>query len=150
MPTRKTETAEAITKRMRQVRREGTAPEMQIRHLLHALGYRYRLHDPKLPGRPDIVFRRRQKVLFVHGCFWHRHSCPRSTTPISNRTYWEQRFERNVRRDQVNQDELRAMGWDVMIVWECETKDRDALAAKLLDFLDYPRASEDISHPELQ
>ena len=95
-------------------------------YLLHALGYRYRLHDPQLPGRPDIVFRRRRKVLFVHGCFWHRHGCSRATTPISNRAYWgSKRFERNVwLGDQANQDELHAMDWDVLIVWECETKNR--------------------------
>lgn len=150
MLTSETKTAEAVTERMRRVRREGTAPEMQVRRFLHALGYRYRLHDPKLPGRPDVVFRRWRKAIFVHGCFWHRHGCSRATTPVNNRAYWEGKFGRNIRRDQTNQDELRAMDWHVLIVWECEMKDREALAAKLTNFLGFPRAIGEKSRPELQ
>ena len=121
---------------MRRVRREGTAPEMLVRRLLHSMGYRYRLHDPKLPGSPDIVLRRHRKVIFVHGCFWHRHDCSRATTPKANKSYWMKKFQRNMGRDAANREELKALGWQVLTVWECETKNLQELKNQLTLFLD--------------
>ena len=124
---------------MRRVRSKNTAPEMRVRRLAHALGYRYRLHASDLPGRPDLVFRGRRKVIFVHGCFWHRHpECPRAPMPKSpeRREFWRQKFEENVRRDARQQRELRIAGWEVLVIWGCETEDREGLRRGLLAFLD--------------
>lgn len=111
---------------------------MRVRRVAHALGFRYRLHAPDLPGRPDLVFRTRRKVIFVHGCFWHRHpGCPRTRMPKSpeRREFWRQKFAQNVQRDARQQQELRAAGWDVLVLWECETEDPDQLKRELLTFL---------------
>ena len=125
---------------MAKVRGRNTGPEMTVRRLLFANGYRYRLHAGDLPGRPDIVFRRRRKAIFVHGCFWHRHAgCARATTPKVRRAFWLEKFDRNRERDARNESALRAEGWSVLTVWECETADRDALAARLIEFIGAPR-----------
>ena len=111
---------------------------MRVRRLVHGLGYRYRLHASDLPGRPDLVFRPRRKVIFVHGCFWHRHEgCSRNRTPKSpdRREFWRNKLDGNARRDRVNQAALREMGWAVLVIWECETKDLDRLAEKVTEFL---------------
>lgn len=122
---------------MAKVRGKNTSPEMAVRRLLFGLGYRYRLHVSKLPGRPDIVFPGRRKVIFVHGCFWHRHpGCPKASTPKSRVEYWEEKFSRNVERDREAVRKLNAEGWDVLIVWECETKRAEALKRMLVEFLD--------------
>jgi DNA mismatch endonuclease (patch repair protein) len=111
-------------------------PEMVVRRLVHALGYRFRLHLRNLPGTPDLVFPRLRKVIFVHGCFWHRHpGCRRSTSPKTRAEFWATKFERNTERDARKEDELKALGWEVLIVWECETFDADALAPRLAAFL---------------
>lgn len=121
---------------MSHVRGKDTTPEMIVRRLAHALGYRYRLHGRKLPGRPDLVFGPRCKVIFVHGCFWHRHEgCRKATAPKSRVEFWEDKFARNVERDARNLRDLDAAGWRSLIVWECETKDPEALRAKLVGFL---------------
>jgi DNA mismatch endonuclease (patch repair protein) len=119
---------------MRRVRHKDTKPEWVVRRLLHRLGFRYRLHRPGLPGRPDIVFPARRKAVFVHGCFWHRHQrCCR--TPKSRLDFWGPKFAENRRRDLRNQRALRKQGWDFLVVWECELRDTDALASRFLDFL---------------
>jgi len=108
---------------MSAVKSEDTEPEMIVRRLVHRMGYRYRLHDKKLPGKPDLVFRSRQKVIFVHGCFWHRHSCKGGqSSPATNAEYWQAKFQRNKIRDRKARRELRRDGWSVLIVWECQTK----------------------------
>ena len=108
---------------MRAVRGKDTAPELVVRRLAHGLGYRFRLHRKDLPGKPDLVFPSRRKVIFVHGCFWHRHGCPRGrSTPTTRRAFWEAKFAANVAHDRRNERRLRALGWGVMTVWECRTK----------------------------
>lgn len=121
---------------MRLVRSKNTKPEMAVRRLAHALGYRYRLHAKSLPGRPDLVFGKRRKVIFVHGCFWHRHEgCARCRTPKSRVEYWSLKLDRNQRRDAENQRRLRASGWDYLVIWECELKSPEALADRIRTFL---------------
>ena len=122
---------------MAKVGSKDTKPEMIVRRHLFSNGYRYRLHARDLPGRPDIVFRKRRKAIFVHGCFWHRHEgCPRATTPKTRRAYWLDKFSRNKARDARTEEALSDMGWDMLVVWECETKDADALSARLLGFME--------------
>lgn len=121
---------------MSKVRGRNTKPEMLVRSLLHRLGYRFRLHKKDLPGRPDIVFPSRRAAIFVHGCFWHQHSgCRKASIPETRREFWQAKLQRNVDRDVENVEALRARGWKVLIVWECETKDMDALSFKLDKFL---------------
>lgn len=123
---------------MRAVKSQDTTPEMIVRRLVHRMGYRYRLHSRGLPGRPDLVFVGRQKVILVHGCFWHGHDCPRgSRTPKSNRDYWKAKIARNVQRDAANIVALMKDDWQVMPIWECETKAsvRSALERRLRRFL---------------
>lgn len=104
---------------MARVGSKDTKPELLIRKGLHAAGFRYRLHVKELPGKPDLVFRRYRSVIFVNGCFWHGHSCPRCRTPNSNTEYWNQKVARNVERDAVNRQSLLDEGWRVLTVWEC-------------------------------
>lgn len=126
---------------MAAIRSGGMKPEMIVRSVTHGLGYRYRLHRKDLPGKPDLVFGPKQKVIFVHGCFWHQHndpSCKIARRPKSNLDYWGPKLQRNVDRDAKSEAELAAAGWDVLTVWECETKDRDALAERIRTFLNAP------------
>lgn len=120
---------------MARVRGKDTKPEMIVRRLAHAMGYRYRLHRKDLPGRPDLVFPGRRKVVFVHGCFWHRHSCKKATTPKSNAEFWKKKFEENVARDDRNILDLAERGWDSMVIWQCETYDTTKLSERLRSFL---------------
>ena len=118
---------------MSRVHGKDTRPELVVRSLIHRMGYRFRLHRKDLPGKPDIVLPRHRCVVFVHGCFWHRHKgCKRASTPESNVEYWEGKFRRNVERDRKHRKDLRRMGWRVVIVWECELRDQDRLAVRLL------------------
>jgi len=122
---------------MRQVHSKDTKPEMRVRRVTHRMGYRYRLHRKDLPGKPDLVFPGRKKVIFVHGCFWHGHDCPAGRkVPKTNREYWTKKLGRNKERDQLNQAKLQELGWEVLIIWECETKDEDALAERIARFLE--------------
>lgn len=124
---------------MSRIRSTDTAPERAVRRLLHRLGYRYRLHSKELPGRPDLAFRSKKKVIFVHGCFWHRHRCAKGRlTPKTNADYWQKKFENNRLRDRANAALLRKMGWRVLVVWECQlTKKRSGrLLDRLVRFLD--------------
>jgi DNA mismatch endonuclease (patch repair protein) len=120
---------------MGRVRQKNTKPEMVVRSLAHHLGYRFRLHRRDLPGRPDLVFPKLKKVIFVHGCFWHRHGCSKATTPKSNSAYLLPKFAENVQRDKRAIAELLSLGWEPMVVWECETRDIDALTGSLSAFL---------------
>jgi DNA mismatch endonuclease (patch repair protein) len=121
---------------MAAVHSENTKPEMAVRRTVHAMGYRYRLHDRKLPGKPDLVFASRRKTIFVHGCFWHRHrGCKYATTPKTRTDFWEAKFAANVARDRRNRRELKRLGWAVLTVWQCELKKPEKLAERLDDFL---------------
>lgn len=124
--------------RMSRVRGKDTKPEMLVRRLLHGMGYRYRLHARDIPGAPDVVFRGRRKAIYVHGCFWHRHpdpDCKLARLPKSRREFWVPKLEGNRRRDLENQQRLIDMGWDYLLVWECEVGDADGLTRALRDFL---------------
>ncbi|GJB83451.1 very short patch repair endonuclease [Aeromonas caviae] len=124
------------SKRMSRIRDKNTKPELALRKSLHKLGLRYRLHGSDLPGKPDLVFPRYRTVVFVHGCFWHRHAgCSIATTPKSNTSFWLDKFKKNVARDAQVIAELQAMGWTVLIVWECELKPANRLK-KTTDYLD--------------
>jgi DNA mismatch endonuclease (patch repair protein) len=118
------------------VRSRGTKPEMRVRRLLYRLGFRYRLHRRELPGSPDIVFVSRRKAMFVHGCFWHRHEgCALARMPKSRVDFWAAKFETNQLRDAHALNDIRNLGWDALVVWECELKDEEALARRLRGFL---------------
>lgn len=122
---------------MAQVKSKGMKPEMTVRRLLHGLGYRYRLHRTDLPGRPDLVFPSRCKVVFVNGCFWHNHSgCPRVRIPTNNRDYWMSKLARNQARDERNITLLEEDNWKVMTVWECQLRDLNATTEQLIKFLE--------------
>ncbi|MFJ5955373.1 very short patch repair endonuclease [Paenarthrobacter sp. NPDC092416] len=122
---------------MAKIRSVDTKPELVVRRTLHAAGYRYRLHDPRLPGRPDLVFPARRKVIFVHGCFWHGHDCPvGARTPKTNAQFWNEKRLRNRVRDSAQLDLLLAAGWKVLVVWECEVVSRQDLLERLRHFLD--------------
>lgn len=124
-------------RRMLAVRGRDTAPELRVRRLLHAMGYRFRLHRKDLPGTPDVVLPRHRKIVFVHGCFWHGHEeCKRATLPVNNASTWMAKIEGNRRRDQRNLDALSALGWDVLVVWECEVRDAPRLEERLRAFLE--------------
>ena len=121
---------------MRAVKGRDTGPELAVRRMLHARGYRYRLHRRDLPGAPDLTFPSRRKVVFVHGCFWHGHSCPRGDRmPKTNTDYWRRKIGRNRERYEGQQAALRDAGWGVLTVWECELRREDELAARLEAFL---------------
>ncbi|WP_150672669.1 very short patch repair endonuclease [Pseudomonas fluorescens] len=117
---------------MRAVKRAHTAPEIIVRQVLHALGLRFRLHRRDLPGSPDIVLPRFRTVMFVHGCFWHRHpDCRYTSTPKTRQEYWLPKFAANIERDLRKEAQLQALGWRVLLVWECETKQRKELTLRL-------------------
>lgn len=121
---------------MARVKGKDSRPERIVRSEVHSLGFRFRLHRRTLPGSPDLVFPRLKKVIFVHGCFWHRHvGCYRTTTPKTRVKYWKDKFTRNIHRDAAAVTALRSAGWDTLIVWECETFDRDRLSKKLVRYL---------------
>ncbi|MFW6114303.1 MAG: very short patch repair endonuclease [bacterium] len=125
------------SERMSRVKSKDTKPEVRVRRLVHGLGYRYRLHGRKLPGCPDLVFAGRRKVIFVHGCFWHRHpGCGNTRLPKSKLGFWKSKLEENRRRDLRNQRLLRQIGWEFLVVWECETRDLEQLTKKIVEFLE--------------
>lgn len=122
---------------MSRVKGKDTEPELAIRKLVHSMGYRYRLHRKDLPGKPDIVFPGRRKVIFANGCFWHSHDCRAGRNrPKTNLDYWHEKLEKNKKRDLQNQASLLEMGWDVLVVWECEVSDNDALRSRITNFLE--------------
>ena len=125
---------------MARIRAKDTRPELRVRGLLHRYGYRYRLHARELPGRPDIVFRARRKVIFVHGCYWHRHpGCSRASFPSTRVDYWRRKFQSNRRRDATVASSLHDMGWSMLVVWECEIRRDEELSRRLHKFLGPPR-----------
>lgn len=114
-----------------------TGPELKLRKMLHTLGYRYRLHDARLPGKPDIVFARRQAAVFVNGCFWHRHEgCRYATTPKTDTDFWQSKFEANRARDKRNIAALKRLGWRVAVVWQCKLKSPQKVLSRVVRFLD--------------
>ena len=122
---------------MRAVKSRDTTPEIAVRKLVHGMGYRYRLYRENLPGKPDLVFAGRKKVVFVHGCFWHRHNCARGArTPKSNQDYWIPKLDRNQQRDRQVRSQLRRLGWKSLVIWECQTKNPKKLANRIKSFLE--------------
>ncbi len=132
---------------MSAVKSADTAPEMVVRRLLHSMGRRYRLHKADLPGKPDVVFQKQRKAIFVHGCFWHGHDCSKGRLPTTRTDYWTAKIGRNVIRDGEQTQQLAADGWSVLKVWECETAKRDVeiLTEKLRSFLSSPNPAESFS-----
>ncbi len=121
---------------MSRVHGKNTKPEMAVRRLARALGYRFHLHDSELPGTPDLIFPKLRKVIFVHGCFWHRHrGCSRTTTPKTRAAYWKEKFRQNIKRDAAKERTLKSLGWNVLVVWECETFDPGTLSDRIVAFL---------------
>ena len=130
---------ERRSENMRRIRGKDTKPELTVRAALFGMGYRYRLHSEKLPGKPDLVFPKRRKVIFVHGCFWHNHShihCKIARFPKSNSGYWADKLRRNVERDAVRRAELRRLGWKVLVIWECQTKSIQKQLGRIRRFLE--------------
>lgn len=126
----------ARSEHMRRIRKTGTKPEMRVRRAAHRLGYRFRLHRSDLPGTPDLVFPRLSKVVLVHGCFWHQHpGCRLARQPKSRLDYWLPKLERNRQRDRQTSAELHAIGWTVLVIWECQVPDEPAAARLLEPFL---------------
>ena len=124
---------------MSRVRAKDTKPEMVVRRMLHAAGYRYRLHAHDLPGKPDLVFPARRKVVFINGCFWHRHrGCALARLPKSRIEFWTEKLERNRERDERNVAALRELGWEVLTVWECEVRNPATLMPRVVAFLEQP------------
>lgn len=129
------------SRRMASIRGRNTGPEMRVRRLLHGLGYRFRLHGRGLPGRPDLVFPSRSAVIFVHGCFWHRHAdpeCPLARMPKSRQEFWRPKLEANRARDAAVGQQLTALGWRAHIIWECELRNLDMVTRRVIEFLGRP------------
>jgi DNA mismatch endonuclease (patch repair protein) len=127
---------------MRAIKSANTVPEMNVRRLIHRMGFRYKLHQKDIPGKPDIVFSRKRKLIFVNGCFWHQHSspdCRRGRMPKTHDDYWQKKLGRNVERDAKNYEKLDELGWKVLVIWECEAAAPD-LGARISAFLAEQRA----------
>jgi DNA mismatch endonuclease (patch repair protein) len=128
---------------MARVTSKNTGPERALRRILTGLGYRYRLHICQLPGKPDIAFRSRRKAIFIHGCFWHQHEgCPKGRLPKSRQDYWGPKLARNGKRDAEIMDQMTALGWSVMIVWQCELRNGEVITERLAQFLGPPPHAE--------
>ena len=126
------------SERMGRVRAKDTKPELAVRRLVHGMAYRYRLHRKTLPGKPDLVFPGRKKVIFVHGCFWHRHPDPKcrlARLPKSKREFWVPKLEGNRIRDEKNQSRLSDLGWNSLVIWECQVRDTEMLRSRIREFL---------------
>ena len=123
---------------MSQIKAGNTKPEIAVRKLLYGMGYRFRLHDKNLPGKPDIVLRRHKRIILVNGCFWHGHpSCKRAKRPSTNVDFWNDKITRNIERDKLNIALLKSKGWKILVVWSCETSNREHLREKLRRFMEY-------------
>ena len=128
--------SEQRSRNMSAIKSKNTKPEIAVRKLLHSLGYRFRLHRKDLPGSPDIVLPKYKTVIFVHGCFWHRHeNCKYASTPKTREEFWKSKFKENVIRDKSHQKKLSANGWKIIIVWECEIKNKNLLIKERLKSL---------------
>ena len=122
---------------MSKIRGKNTGPELIVRSLLHAMGFRFRIHVKKLPGQPDVVLARHRKIILVHGCFWHAHpGCKRATRPTTRAEFWSRKIDGNVKRDEAVRIALRELGWNVLVVWQCETLRPEVLRLKLLSFME--------------
>ena len=132
-------TPKARSDLMRRIRAIDTKPELTVRRALHSLGYRYRTHVRELPGSPDLVFSRRRSVIFVHGCFWHQHGCEITHIPKTRREFWKSKFGNNIKRDRRNKEALHETGWNILVVWECETRSIEKNIERILHFLGPPR-----------
>ena len=120
------EVSEQRSRNMSAIKSKNTKPEIKVRKVLHSMGYRFRLHRKDLPGSPDIVLPKYKTVIFVHGCFWHRHeNCKYASTPKTRQEFWEAKFRENINRDKLNQENLSSKGWKIIVVWECEINDKD-------------------------
>ncbi|MCY0149340.1 DNA mismatch endonuclease Vsr [Hoeflea sp. G2-23] len=141
------DTRDAVQRRriMQAVRNKNTAPEIRVRSLLHRMGYRFRLHGKDLPGTPDIILPKYRSVIFVHGCFWHAHNCPKGRPPKTRQDYWLNKLAMNVERDRLKEEQLYGKGWQVMVVWQCELNDQEALKSRLRGFVDKSHFSIDKS-----
>lgn len=131
--------SEERSERMRRITGKNTGPEITVRKLVHSLGYRYRLHRRTLPGSPDLVFPRHRKVIFVHGCYWHRHddpSCKLARLPKSRLDFWLPKLDANARRDVSAQAELLRLGWKILVIWECELRNLTLLESRIRSFID--------------
>ena len=124
------------SERMSRIRSRDTKPEMQVRRLVHSMGYRYRLRSKDIPGHPDLVFRSRKKVIFVHGCFWHQHGCKQYKMPKSKLNFWLPKLRKNVERDKKVQKELRDLGWQSLVIWECQLKECEMVRKSTRLFLE--------------
>jgi len=131
-----TRTQEQRRRIMQAVKGKNTGPELTVRRLLHGMGYRFRLHRKDLPGRPDIVLPKYRKAIYVHGCFWHWHGCPKGQLPKSRLDYWRPKLEANVKRDRTKTEQIESLGWTTLIIWQCEIQDTDTLAARLQEFVE--------------
>ena len=120
---------------MAAVRSKNTEPELVVRKLIYGMGYRYRLHWKKLPGKPDLVFPGKRKVIFVHGCFWHGHDCIRGRLPSTNLDFWQQKIEKNKERDLQVRDQLESEGWNILTIWQCRLKNADEIKQTIVRFL---------------
>ena len=130
-----TRTPEQRRRIMQSVKTKDTKPELSLRKVVFRLGFRYRLHSKKLPGRPDMAFPGKRKVIFLHGCFWHSHECPKGRPPKSGLPYWQPKLAANRARDAMISEKLAELGWSTMTVWQCELKDVGALEKRVFDFL---------------
>jgi DNA mismatch endonuclease (patch repair protein) len=129
-------TSERRSDNMRRIKATDTSPELKVRRLVHAMGFRYRLHVPTLPGKPDLVFPRLKKIIEVRGCFWHQHGqCVDSHVPLSRRSYWGPKLARNKQRDRENQRRLRKLGWDLLVLWECVLNNDTDVKDRIQSFL---------------
>jgi DNA mismatch endonuclease, patch repair protein len=129
-------TSEERSERMSHIRNSNTKPEMMVRRLVYGLGYRYRLHDKGLPGKPDLVFRSRYKVIFIHGCFWHQHGCRQYRMPKTRLDFWEPKLANNKAHDVRVQKNLRKLGWKCLIIWECQLRRPTILRTRIERFLE--------------
>ena len=121
------------SKNMSAIKSKNTKPEVEVRKLLHSMGFRFRLHKKDLPGSPDIVLPKYKTVIFVHGCFWHRHqNCKYASNPKTRVDFWNKKFNDNIERDNKNQEKLKSLGWESKIIWECEIKDKKELEKKII------------------
>lgn len=123
---------------MSHIKSKNTKPEITVRKIIFSLGYRYRLHRKELPGKPDIVFLKLKKAIFINGCFWHGHSgCKKSRLPITNKIFWKNKISLNIKRDKTNYNHLEKMNWDILIIWQCEiSKSKyDSLITKIINYL---------------
>ena len=129
-------TKEERSERMSRVKNRDTNPEMKVRRIVHGMGYRYRLHAKELPGKPDMAFRPKKKVIFVNGCFWHQHDCGKYRMPKTRMDFWQPKLNRNKERDRMNYEKLQKQGWDYLVIWECQIGNEPTLKTRVKEFLE--------------